>query len=270
MQYEGHLKKMTVQLGDAAANEPVQYTLMLGESTINMNELIGQTIRFNYEGRINCRSCGKVTKKSFAQGFCYPCFQNSPMSSPCIIRPELCEGHLGRGRDVEWEEKHHVQKHIVYLAIASGIKVGVTRHDQVPIRWIDQGAWKAIRLAETPNRFNAGQVEVSLKNHISDKTHWQKMLKNVLATDIDIHAKKAEMQALLPEELQAFNSTNEEVIEILYPVIEFPTKVKSMGFDKLPEISGKLMGIKGQYLIFDEGRVMNIRKHTSYWVSLEV
>jgi hypothetical protein len=51
-------------------------------------------------------------------------------------------------------------------------------------------------------------------------------------------------------------------------VIEFPEKVKSVGFDKVPTIQGKLMGIKGQYLIFDGGLVLNIRKHTGYYVEI--
>ncbi|MEM8891339.1 MAG: DUF2797 domain-containing protein, partial [Bacteroidota bacterium] len=50
----------------------------------------------------------------------------------------------------------------------------------------------------------------------------------------------------------------------------YPEKVKSLSFDKMPEIEGTLVGIRGQYLIFDAGRVLNIRKHTAYWVDLEV
>ena len=263
--YEGNLKKMKVELSN-----PVQYTLELGDDAIDMNALIGKEITFNYDGVINCKICGDKTKKSFAQGFCYRHFISHPANSECIIRPELCEGHLGKGRDPEWELENHVQPHVVYLAIASGIKVGVTRGEQVPTRWIDQGAWKAIRLSETPNRFLAGQIEVSLKNHISDKTHWQKMLKNVLADHLDIVAEKSKMQALVPEELQQYHSSNDEVIEINYPVIQFPEKVKSLSFDKLPELGGKLDGIKGQYLIFEGGKVINIRKFTGYYVQMSV
>ena len=62
-------------------------------------------------------------KKSFNQGYCYTCFQNSPMSSECIIKPELCRAHLGEGRDMEWEREHHLKDHYVYLAVSSGVKV---------------------------------------------------------------------------------------------------------------------------------------------------
>lgn len=265
MKYSGNLRKMKV-----IHTNPVSYELHLGEDAISMNELIGKPVRISYDGVINCKVCGTKIKKAFGEGFCYPDFMNHPLNSECIIRPELCEGHLGKGRDPEWEAKHHVQPHVVYLAVSSGIKVGVTRQDQVPTRWIDQGAWKAVRLAETPNRYTAGLIEVALKDHISDKTHWQKMLKNVLAEDMDILEEKAKMRQFIPDDLGTYGSDNDEVVEISYPVMAFPEKVKSINLDKAPELEGTLQGIKGQYLIFDEGRVMNVRKHTGYFVDIEV
>ncbi|RMG19269.1 MAG: DUF2797 domain-containing protein [Bacteroidetes bacterium] len=261
----GNLKKMKAILAN-----PVQYRLELGDEVVDMNALIGKPVRLKYLGEIHCKICGRKTKKSFAQGFCYEHFLKSPENSECIIRPELCEGHLGKGRDPEWEREHHVKPHIVYLAVASGLKVGVTRKQQVPTRWIDQGGWKVIRLAETPYRYLAGRIEVALKDHISDKTHWQKMLKNVQATKIDLLAEKARMHALLPEELQAYYSDDDEIVEIEYPVLEYPTKVKSINLDKVDEVAGRLMGIKGQYWLLEGGQVLNIRKHTGYLVELEV
>ena len=35
-------------------------------------------------------------------------------------------------------------------------------------------------------------------------------------------------------------------------------------------IEGRLWGIKGQYLIFDDGSVLNIRKHNGYNITLEI
>ena len=264
MQASGNLKKMRTTLA-----EPVQYQLELGESVVDMNDLVGKQIRLTHNGVINCKICGRKIKKAFGQGFCYQHFMESPENSPCILRPELCEGHLGIGRDVEWEKEHHVQPHVVYLAVSSGLKVGVTREQQIPTRWIDQGAWKAIRLAETPYRQLAGALEVEMKAHLSDKTHWQKMLKNVLATDIDIVSEKQRISTLVSEEMQQYLSANDDVVEIAYPVQAFPEKVKSQKLDKVGEIEGELQGIKGQYLIFDEGRVINSRSHTGYWVELE-
>ncbi len=259
---EGNLRKMRTTLGD-----PIQYHLSLSEE-LCINDFVGKEITLTWSGRINCTNCGKVTKKSFGQGFCYPCFISSPNAAECILRPELCRAHLGEGRDPEWEEKHHNQPHVVYLAASSAVKVGVTRAEQVPTRWIDQGATAAIRLAEVPNRYEAGRIEVSLKEFFTDKTSWQRMLKNEIDESIDLEEEKWSLEDKLPQDITEYFSENDEIIELNYPVIEFPEKVKSIGFDKVPMIQGKLMGIKGQYLIFEGGLVLNIRKHTGYYVEI--
>lgn len=256
------LSKMKVELGDT-----VQYTLISGEEKILMNDLIGKPIKLTFEGVTQCSACNDI-KKLFAQGFCYDCFMNAPQSSPCIINPELCEGHLGKGRDVQWEEDHHVKPHFVYLAVASGLKVGVTRDTQIPTRWIDQGATFAIRVAETPYRKLAGDIEVALKSHFTDKTNWRRMLKNEIG-DFDLEEEKWQIEELLPSDLAEYMTENDEIIEINYPVLQFPEKVKSIGFEKMPVIEGTLNGIKGQYLLLDGDRVLNIRKHSGYHVEIE-
>ena len=261
---QGTLTKMTTQL-----QEPVQYTLKLGEDQVDMNALLGQPIRLHFTGAIYCKVCGEKTNKSFGEGFCFKHFRDHPSNSPCILKPELCEGHLGKGRDVTWEKEHHVQPHIVYLALTSGVKVGVTRATQVPTRWIDQGAWQAIRLAEVPYRQLAGEIEVALKEYFTDKTPWQRMLKGERADDVDLLEEKQHAEEYLPFSLRDYYSENDEVTEISYPVQAWPDKVKSLNLDKTPDIAGTLLGIRGQYLILDDNRVFNVRRHTSYFVELE-
>lgn len=258
----GNISKMAANLG-----EEINYYLNLSE-TIHMNELIGKSIKLEWKGQINCCSCGKITKKSFGQGFCYACFISAPESAECILRPELCRAHLGEGRDPDWEEKHHNQPHIVYLAASSVVKVGITRAQQIPTRWIDQGATSAIRLAEVPNRYEAGRIEMALKDFFTDKTHWQKMLKNEVDESIDLIEEKWGLEEHLPNDILDFFSENDEIIELNYPVLEYPLTVKSRSFDKTSVIEGILKGIKGQYLIFEGGEVLNIRSHTSYYVEL--
>lgn len=260
---QGILKKMRVEHGS-----PIAYTLEL-EQSVPMNELLGQTIRLNWTGRIMCSSCGKQTKNSFGQGYCYNCFISGPESSPCIISPELCRGHLGEGRDVEWELKHHVQPHLVYLALSDSVKVGVTRAEQKLTRWIDQGAYQAIILAETPNRYLAGTIEVALKSVMTDKTNWQRMLKNEINHEIDLVDEKGMAEEALPFDLRDYISGDDSVTTMEYPVMQFPTKVKSLSFDKNPLVEGKLVGIKGQYLIFEDQSVINVRKFTSYEIRME-
>ena len=265
MRYNGTLLKMETKLVN-----PIEYELPIGDELIYMNPLIGKYIALKWLKEIYCVACGRKTNKSFAQGFCYPCFLNAPETSECIFRPELCRAQDGIARDMEWAENHCLQDHIVYLAISSGIKVGVTRSGQIPTRWIDQGAWQAIKLAKTPNRYTAGLIEVALKEHISDRTNWQRMLKNQLIEGVDLTIAKKEMIAHLPSDLQNYISEEDNITEINYPVNEYPEKVKSLSFDKLEEITGRLWGVKGQYLIFDDGTVLNMRKHIGYMVELEV
>ena len=264
MIYTGQLRKMHTKLG-----EEVEYELPIGEDLVNMNQFIGKEITLSYQNRIECLKCGRVTVKSFNQGFCYPCFRDAPEAADWIIHPERSQAHLGiEDRDLEFEKSVQLKPHVVYLSLTSGMKVGVTRDTQVPTRWIDQGAVKAIKLAETPNRYLAGMIEVSLKNHMADKTNWRKMLMNVYP-DIDLIQQKNETKSLIAEEYHQYISKADEIVDINFPVLDYPVKVKSIGFDKVPDYTGILKGIKGQYLLFENGIVMNIRKHGGYIVSLE-
>lgn len=265
MNYVGPILKMNTQL-----DNPVSYELPIGDELVFMNSLIGKYIFFKWSGEIFCIACERLIKKSFAQGFCYPCFISAPETSECILRPELCRAHDGIARDMEWAENHCLQDHFVYLAISSGVKVGVTRSHQIPTRWMDQGAWQAIKLAQTPNRYLSGLIEVELKQHISDRTQWQRMLKNDIVEGVDLIDKKQDMLGLLDTSLKQYKSAENDIVEINYPVNEYPTKVNSLGFDKNSEISGRLWGIKGQYLIFDDGSVLNVRKHNGYNINLDV
>jgi len=259
------LQKMKVETPSA-----VKYTLLDEAHPLVMNDLIGKEITLKHTNNKYCSVCDNNVKKFFGQGFCYPCFIKAPENSECIIRPELCKGHEGEGRDPDWEERNHVQAHVVYLALTSAVKVGVTRKVSTVSRWIDQGAWKAVVLAEVPNRYLAGKLEIALKAHMTDKTNWRKMLKNEMNFSFDLAAFKKEVLSLVPEDLQQYLKEEEEVLEINYPVQEYPLKVVSSNFDKTPEISGTLKGIRGQYLFFEEGKVLNIRKFTGYEVELSV
>ena len=259
----GLLDRMPVSAG-----APVQYFLELGADRIAMNDLIGNNLMIRFTGNIFCTICSKKTYKSFGEGMCYNCFSTSPDNAECIIRPELCLAHENKGRDVEWEVKHHMQTHYVYLALVNETKVGVTREGQIPTRWIDQGANSAIILAKTPYRQLAGAIEVALKQYHTDKTHWSKMLRNDFNAEIDLLSEKERIKSLLPEEMRQYIADDSEVVHIHYPVKEYTKKVTSISLDKQPLINSPLIGIRGQYLIFEGGSVVNIRKHSGYEVEL--
>lgn len=265
MELNGNLMKMRTVL-----EEPVRYFLKLGEQEVCMNDFLGRSVAFGYNGVINCIHCGKRTKKSFSQGFCYNCMLTAPEADQSIFRPELSRAQFGEARDLKWSEEHDLIPHYVYLAVTNDLKVGVTRYNQIPTRWIDQGAVQAMILAITPNRHIAGVIENYLKGFVADITHWQAMLKDKINTDVDLMLERERVIALLPEELKKYVESSVSVQKIIYPGSFQLGKIKSLSLDKTPEIEGKLVRIKGQYLIFDNGSVLNIRKHNGYYVNFKI
>nr|WP_286233638.1 DUF2797 domain-containing protein [Thalassotalea sediminis] len=270
----GPLRKMTATLSKQGN---VSYQLPIGEELLPLNDVIGKQLTITFHQHISCQHCGRKTKKSYSQGFCFPCMQKLAQCDMCIMKPETCHFHLGTCREPEWGEQHCFIPHYVYLANTSGIKVGITRETQIPTRWIDQGATQALPIFKVSSRLQSGLVEVALAQHIADKTNWRAMLKGD-TVEVDLQQKATELKPLIAEKLaelaltygeDAIESLNESVVDLSFPIIQYPTKVSSFNFDKTPEVSGILQGIKGQYLIFDTG-VINIRKFTSYHVDAKV
>ena len=264
MEQKGNLVKMKGIQG-----EPVQYFLELGGEEIKMNSLVEKEIKIEYLQEINCINCGRKTSKSFGQGFCYPCFMSAPEASDCVLRPELCQAHIGISRDMAWSQDHYLQEHYVYLALTSDVKVGVTRATQIPTRWIDQGAWKAIKIAQTPNRYLAGLIEVELKKHLPDKTNWRHMLTNQMDWKRNLEAEKQRVLPLLPPDLALYAYPDNEITTLQYPVADYPVKVNSLSLDKNPILTGILSGIRGQYLYLGGTTVFNIRNHSGYKVNIQ-
>ena len=265
----GKVRKMVTQLED-----PVEYAMPLGEERVAINPYLGRELHLRYEGVINCIHCDRKTSKSFSQGYCYPCFKRLAQCDSCIVSPEKCHYDAGTCREPEWGETHCMIDHIVYLANTSGLKVGITRHSQVPTRWMDQGATQAQPIFRVSTRLQSGLVETLFKGHVADKTSWQAMLKGD-AEPMDLEQERQRLMQGCASGLSALRDTYglqaiteleaAEETRIRYPVLEHPTKVKSLNLDKTPEIEGTLLGIKGQYLIFDTG-VINMRKYAGYHI----
>ncbi|OUR69195.1 hypothetical protein A9Q73_02640 [Bermanella sp. 47_1433_sub80_T6] len=273
MKYQGYLTKMAI----SCESDIAQYQVRLDDHEIPLNEKIGQPIRIEYLGEIRCQGCLRKTNKSFSQGYCYPCFAKLAQCDRCIMSPEKCHYHNGTCRDPKWGEEFCMQDHIVYLANSSGIKVGITRHTQIPTRWLDQGAMQALPIARVATRQLSGLLEVIFKQHVADKTNWRTLLKQD-AEDLDLSLKRDELFELCHEEIEELQGEyglmgvqllyDAQQAEFRYPVTQYPTKVSSFNLDKNPLVEGKLMGIKGQYLLLDTG-VINLRKYTSYHVAID-
>ena len=268
---QGIIRKMRTRL-----EQPVSYGARFGDEEVPFNPFLEKEIKLHYSGNIFCVHCSRKSSKSFNQGYCYPCFQSLAQCDSCIIHPERCHFEQGSCREPAWGEKYCMQDHIVYLANSSGLKVGITRATQAPTRWIDQGATQALAVMRVRSRLQSGVLEVMFKQHVADKTNWRDMLKGA-AVELDMAAERdrllAACQGAISELEDQFGFfaisklSGIEPVSIEYPVAQYPEKISSFNFDKDPEVSGKLLGIKGQYLILDGG-VINLRRFSGYEVEL--
>ena len=263
MHYRGVLRKMETEFAS-----PIQYYLVFENDFININQLLNKTLNISFE-KYQCLNC-QANEPIFRQGFCKRCFFDLPQAADWIIRPELSTAHLDQeDRDLEYEKRVQLQPHIVYLANSSNVKVGVTRKSQVPTRWIDQGAHEAIEIVETPNRYLAGVTEVALKNYVADKTNWRKMLKND-SSDENLVDWREQLKDHIPEQAQNYFIQSNTETKLYIPVLKYPEKPKSLNLIKTPTFKGKLVGIKGQYLIFEDNTVFNIRNSEGYKVIINI
>jgi len=268
----GSISKMSARL-DASV---VQYAFRLGEQEVPVNPLIGKTLRLEYLGAIHCSHCGRKTKTSFSQGYCYPCMTKLAQCDVCIMAPEKCHYDQGTCREPSWGEQFCMTDHVVYLANSSGIKVGITRATQLPTRWLDQGASQALPIVRVATRQQSGLVEDLFRSQVADRTNWRALLKGD-AEAVDLLAVRDQLFDSCAEGLTALQArfglqavqplSDGEVLEIRYPVEAYPSKIVSFNLDKNPVAEGTLLGIKGQYLIFDTG-VINIRKYTAYQLAV--
>ena len=267
MKATGNITKMKPDY----SGDTVQYNLTLGDSDIAMNNLIGKNVRITFQNRINCVVCGIKIRSTYAgRAMCKHCYETAPQAEECLFCPEKCKAHLGEARDMEWSKKQCLIPHFVYLSVSSGLKVGVTRYHQIPVRWIDQGAVSAIKLAKTPNRHIAGVIEVFLKKHLADKTSWKKMLKSSPSDfDVDLTTEKVRVAGLLPEALKQYITDDNKILEIDYPLSQPPENPKIFNLEKEIEIKSIIAGIKGQYLLFENGYVINLNRYSGFLIEME-
>jgi hypothetical protein len=263
MIYQGVLKKMMTENADE-----IQYYLDMKTDFLNMNQLINKEISLKFV-TYECLNC-HLEKEIYRQGYCKSCFFDVPNAGDWIMRPELSKAHLDEeDRDLTYEKSVQLQPHIVYLANSGNVKVGVTRKTQVPTRWIDQGAHEAIEIVEVPNRYLAGITEVALKEHVGDKTNWRKMLKNDIE-DANLVAWREKLKGFIPEEAKQYFIENNAETHLKFPVLKYPEKPKSLNLIKTPSYKGRLVGLKGQYLIFEDQTVFNVRSNEGLVVSIEI
>lgn len=263
MQYHGVLTKMQTEF-----TNPIQYYLVFENDFLNLNQALDKKLKIKFVG-YQCLSCG-LNLQIFRQGFCRECFFKIPQAGDWIMNPELSKAHLDiEDRDLEYEKKVQLQPHVVYLANSSNVKVGVTRKNQIPTRWIDQGAHEAIELVEVPNRYLAGITEIALKVHVSDKTNWRKMLTNDVL-DLNLVEIRDSLRQYIPNEAQEYYIASNAETNIHFPVLQYPKKLTTLNLEKTPQYVGVLKGIKGQYLLFENDVVFNVRSSEGFVVEISI
>jgi hypothetical protein len=257
-----YLKKMRTELEKGR----VRYFLTSEDQVEHdVNQWIGKTLRISHLGKISCVNCQRPLKKTMHEGYCYPCFMKLAACDSCVMRPHTCHFHLGTCREPEWGLKNCFIPHYLYLAKTSSIKVGLTKN--VPHRWMDQGATEAQVIGVFSSRKEAGLAEEFLKTHYADRTNFRAMLKGTCEDDRKLNQEVERSRELLESfEFQLETLT----LEIGYPGEGAGAKIKSIQFNPAEETVETLIGIRGQYLIFASGVVVNIRKHTGHFVTIKM
>lgn len=271
------LRKMRIEEG-----EPLRYFLALNEQEvakaaaaepadeIELSALLGASLELTHTGALRCQACGNNTRKSYAQGHCYPCFKRLARCDLCVMAPHRCHYAKGTCREPEWGDSFCMQPHLVYLANSSGLKVGITRDGQQLGRWQDQGALQGRLLARAKTRQAAGELEVQLAKTFGDRSQWRALVSGD-ADPVDLAAAAAQARELVPDPGAGVDYIEPDdsaaaTHSFQYPVQQWP-ELTRLNFKKTDQVRGVLTGIKGQYLLFDSG-VFNVREHTGYEVVL--
>src|SRR5690606_39159002 len=98
----------------------------------------------------------------------------------------------------------------------------------------------------------------------------QKMLKNEIL-QVDLIQERSKAGTYLPQEVKEyFSGQHPNIVELHYPVLAYPKKVTSLSLDKIPKLKGKLSEVKGQYLLFQDGTVFNVRTFEGYVVKIQI
>jgi hypothetical protein len=277
---------------EAGITKPAQVISIRASYELNGRPIESESrVLFRHAGQFCCTICNRSVKKLF-DGCCYPCLQSSAQADRCVLNPVGCHYTKGTCREPSWGEEFCYQPHYVYLAFTDKFKVGITRSQQVPTRWIDQGATMAVLLAKVGSRHQAGVLEAFLCRTFADKSHWMKMLKsaNNRPSLEEFNSVRSQALAMLAAGLADGQSESLRVAppdaapqaaevavlnEAVVAEIEFPfwnavpEKVVSLSLDKTPALDSPVYAIKGQYLFLRDG-VLNVRRHEGYVVNCAV
>lgn len=274
MLWKGNLRKLGI-LPDLAGGEALRYELQGAEileplPPLYLNKYLGKHVRVRFDGVIHCAETGRRVKKTYGDGLSFDAWQKAPQAVESVIRPELSRIHEGIAlRDKEWEIANHLVPHWVYLAQTSTIKVGVTGAHTGAKRWYDQGAIAGTVICEAPYRGLAGEMEVLLKGHFADKSAYRKMLQANVPDIEGLEEAREEAFEILGTAFENYMLFEGKIEVMHYPILSIPNSIQSVRLDKQPFFEGILVGLKGQYLLLEDGLALNVRSHIGYEVEIE-
>ena len=223
----GFAKAMTHQV-DAV----IRYFWTLGDEELEVSSALGKRMKISFLGERRCVNCGRKVNKLYQSGYCFPCVTTLAETDLCIVKPHECHHHLGTCRDNQFAEANCMIPHYVYLAVSSQAKVGLTRKRREWIRWVDQGASRAVLFAELPTRKLAGELEMEIAKTMPDKTDWRKMVQGVVA-DVDLVKLASEVDERMPDAWRSYLLKERIVHEFTYPVLDNETPIaKSLSVEK--------------------------------------
>lgn len=238
-----------------------------------LNDLIGRNFQISVSPLRQCLGCSKGVKK-VVQGYCYLCSQRLARCDLCILKPHLCHYDQGTCREPQWGLEHCFSDHILYLSRTSGLKVGLSGAGRFLRRWVDQGAQQAALLASFSSRYEAGLVENWLSQSFNDKTNWRHLLTGVVCQDDNFEQTFREIQQQIAENTK-ISRDKVHLIDyqphyFQYPVESYLERAKTVNLDKVSFFEDKLIGIKGQYMLFQEHGGLNMRKYQGYDMTMEL
>ena len=282
----GVLRDFGYELDDAGECIKPRYWLRLDEQRVWLDRHDGSLgFTFTSLGVSRCRHCDEEIAKVYGGGYCYDCFRYLARCDLCVLSPDRCHWHLGTCREADWGREFCMQPHVMYLANSSGPKVGLTRRNRCPARWVDQGARSAMIIAEFASRRTAGYAEAHLKQWVADTTDWRRLVSgNTRLVDLwslfaQLRPKCGDLAALAPdfvddEERSAMRwlgSQDIAQVSIEYPYSSFaPARIAfRSGTVAGTQFRANFNGIIGGYFLFDAGAV-NVGDLLTRQVELEI
>ena len=241
------------------------YALVVDDKPVQITPEEPLSLKFERIGVGFCQHCQSALGRSYGGGYCYDCFSTLARCDLCIVSPDRCHLHLGTCRDETWADQFCQQAHVVYLAISSGPKVGITRQNRLFRRWVDQGAVEAMAIARVGSRRTAGYIEAKLRNYVSDRTDWRKMVTGN-PVKADLGELERQLRGIVPEFLNlapAFVDSTEademtwvdqkQVVAVRYPVQAYaPAQMLKLD-DSNPVVHDNLLGFIGGYVLLRSG-----------------